>query len=106
MKLLSRGPRFYLFLPLVIFFAVPFLFDLAFCEELYVTPLSQAALPDAEKVDPNDGSSSLVFLDSAATEELSGLPSSEYFVLDPFLTRCGFRSPIPLLLHSRPPPAF
>ncbi len=83
MKFTSRGPQFYLFLPLfVIFFAVPYLFDLAFCEELSTTPLSQAALIDAEKVDPDDGSSSLSFLDSAATEEMSGLPTAENFVLD------------------------
>lgn len=97
--------QFYLFLPLfLIFFAVPYLFDLAFCEELYVTPLSQAALIDAEKVDPDGGSSSLSFPDSAATEEISGLLTAEYFILEPFLARCSFRSLIPLLLTSRPPP--
>lgn len=106
MKITSRGPQFYILLPLfVIFFAVPYLFDLAFCEELSNTPLSQAGLIDAEKVVPDDGTSSLSFLDSAATEEMSGLPTAEYFALNSFLTRCGFRSPIPLLLTSRPPPA-
>ena len=106
MKITSRGPQFYIFLPLFfIFFAVPYLFDLAFCEELSTTPLSQAALIDAEKFDPDDGSSSLSVLDSAATEEMSGLPTAEYFILGSFLTSRGFRSPIPLLLTSRPPPA-
>jgi hypothetical protein len=105
MKITSRGLQFYIFLPLfVIFFAVPYLFDLAFCEELSNTPLSQAALIDAEKVDPDDGSSPLSFLDAAATEEMSGLPTAENFVLSSFLTSCGFRSPIPHLLTSRPPP--
>ncbi len=56
MRITSRGPTFYILLPLfLVFFAVPYLFDLAFCEELYTTPLSQAALIDAEKVDPYDG---------------------------------------------------
>ena len=105
MKIVFRGPQFYLFLPLfVIFFAIPYLFDLAFCEELYATPLSHASLIDAEKVEPDDKSSSLSFLDSAATEEMTGRPIAESFVLDRFLARCGFRSPIPLLLTSRPPP--
>ena len=105
MKLTSNRPQFYLFLPLfLIFFAVPYLFDLAFCEELYATPLSQAALIDAEKVDPDDGSCSLTSLDSAATEEMSELPTAEHFVQDSFLTGCSFRSRIPLLPTTRPPP--
>ncbi len=106
MKIMSRGSHFYIFLPLfLIFFAVPYLFDLAFFEELYATPLSQAALIDAEKVDPDDGSSSVTFLDWAISEDVCGPLTAEYFVLDSSLTECGFRSPIPLLLTSRPPPA-
>ncbi len=51
-----HGPAYYLFLPFfLIFFAVPYLFDVAYCEELYGTPLSQAALIDGEKVDPYEG---------------------------------------------------
>ena len=106
MNITSRRPQFYLFLPLfVIFFAVPYLFDLAFCEELYVTQLSQAALIDAEKVDPDDGSASLTSVDWAATEEINGPPIGKCFVPDCLLTERGFESPIPPLLASRPPPA-
>ena len=110
MQIISHKPQFYIFLPLfLIFFAVPYLFDLAFCEELYATPLSQAALIDAEKVDPkiglDDGSSSLTSFDWAATEEMSEPAAANCFVLDSLLTECGFRSPLPLRLTSRPPPA-
>ncbi|MEO7864199.1 MAG: hypothetical protein ABIU05_27955 [Nitrospirales bacterium] len=106
MNITSRRPQFYLFLPLfLIFFAVPYVFDLVFCEELYATPLSQAALIDAEKVDPDDGTVSLSSLDLAATEEMSELPTAEPLVQVSFLTSGGFKSPIPLLLTSRPPPA-
>jgi len=105
MTITSRWPQFYIFLLLfLIFFAVPYLFDLAFCEELYATPLSQAALIDAEKVDRDDGSSSLTSLDWAAMEDMSGPPAAQCFVLDSVLTECGFRSPLPLRLTSRPPP--
>jgi hypothetical protein len=106
MNITSRRSQFYLFLPLfLIFFAIPYLFDLAFCEELYATPLSQAALLDAEKVDPDDGSCSSTFLDLAATEEMNESPTVEQFVQDDRLTGCSRRSPVPLLLTSRPPPA-
>ena len=106
MKITSRRPQFYIFLPLfLIFFAVPYLFDLGFCEELYATPLSQAALIDAEKVDSDAGIFSLTSLDWAVMTEMSGPPTAEYYVLDSLLTECGFRSPIVLPLTARPPPA-
>jgi hypothetical protein len=105
MNITSRRPQFYLFLPLfLIFFAVPYVFDLVFCEELYATPLSQAALIDAEKVDPDDGSSSFTSLDSTATEKMSEPPTAEYFIQDAFLLVGCVGPPMPFLLLSRPPP--
>lgn len=106
MKLTCRGPSFYIFFPLfLVFFALPYLFDLAFCEELYATPLSQAALIDAEKVDPYDGESSWTSLDCARTGEVSVPPTPTSFVPHSSLARGRFRAPIPVLLTSRPPPA-
>lgn len=106
MKIRSRGPGFYIFLPLfLIFFAVPYLFDLAFCEELYTTQLSQAALIDAEKVDPHGGEFSSTCLDCAATGDPSAPPTPTCFAPHSPLEGCSVRAPIPVLLTSRPPPA-
>jgi hypothetical protein len=105
MKLTSRGPAFYICLPLfLIFFAVPYLFDLAFCEELYTTPLSQAALIDAEKVDPYDGESSWNSLDCVTTGAVSAPLTSTCFASYASLEASSFGVPIPVLLTSRPPP--
>jgi hypothetical protein len=105
MRITSRGPTFYILLPLfLVFFAVPYLFDLAFCEELYTTPLSQAALIDAEKVDPYDGDSSWISLDSATTGAVSALPTPTCSAAHASLQGCMVSIPIPILLTSRPPP--
>ena len=105
MKITSRGPAFYIFLPLFfVFFAVPYLFDLAFCEELYATPLSQAALIDAEKVDPSEGESSSASLDDSIVDDVT-VPRPPTCVASHFsFTGCCFREAIPVLLTSRPPP--
>lgn len=106
MKITSRGPAFYIFLPLFfVFFAVPYLFDLAFCEELYATPLSQAALIDAEKVDPSEGESSCPSLDYATEYDVT-VPRPPTCVASRFsFEGCSVTVPIPVLLTSRPPPA-
>ena len=106
MKITSRGPAFYIFLPLFfIFFAVPYLFDLAFCEELYATPLSQAALIDAEKVDPSDGKSSSTSLDDTTECKVTVARPPTCFASHVSFEGSSFTVPIPVSLTSRPPPA-
>ena len=106
MTITSRGPAFYIFLPLfLVFFAVPYLFDLAFCEELYATPLSQAALIDAEKVDPSEGESSSASLDDSTACAVTVPPPPTSFTSHFSFPDCSFRQAIPVLLTSRPPPA-
>lgn len=106
MKITSRGPAFYIFLPLFfVFFAVPYLFDLAFCEELYATPLSQAALIDAEKVDPSEGESSSASLDDSTVGDVTVRRPPTCVASHLSCEGSGFTVPIPVLLTSRPPPA-
>lgn len=106
MKLTYRGPSFYIFLPLfLIFFAVPYLFDVAFCEDLYSTPLSQAALIDGEKVDPYEGESSGNSLNYIATDDVSASSTSKCFAPHSSSESYSVRALIPVLLTSRPPPA-
>jgi hypothetical protein len=107
MKITSRGPSFYyIFLPLfLIFFAVPYLFDLAFCEELYATPLSQAALIDAEKVDPSDRESFSTSLDYATESDVTVASPPTCFAWHLSFEGSSFTVPIPVSLTSRPPPA-
>jgi hypothetical protein len=106
MKITSRRPAFYIFLPLfLIFFAVPYLFDLAFCEELYATPLSQAALIDAEKVDPSEGESSSASLDDTTECDVTVPSPPTCFASHFSFEGCSFTVAIPVLLTSRPPPA-
>jgi len=45
-----------------ILFGLPYSLDVAFCEDLYNSPISQAALTDAEKVGSSHASSSFSFL--------------------------------------------
>lgn len=70
----------------------------------YHSERSQAALIDAEKVDPDGGTSPSTSLHYAGMEGITRRPSAQYFDPDLFLEKCGLRSPIPLLLTSRPPP--
>jgi len=57
MRRTYRGPQFYRFLPFfLIFFAVPYLFDLVYCEDLSAPPLLLAMLVDGEEVDPSEAS--------------------------------------------------
>lgn len=107
MKIRSREPAFYLFfLPIfLIFFATPYLFDLVFCEELYATQLSQAALIDAEKLE-SDGKSSCASLESANTDDVAVSLINRCFSSHCLLEGSPFGAPIPVLLTSRPPPAF
>lgn len=105
MKTRSRGPGYY-FPLFLIFFAVPYLFDLAFCEELYATQASRAALVDGEKVDPYEGGgSSWTSLDCAPRGDLGASPTPPCFAPHSSEQACSFRAPIPGLLTSRPPPA-
>jgi hypothetical protein len=104
MRRAYHGRAFYLFLPLfLIFFAVPYLFDIVYCEELYGTPLSQAALIDGEKVDPHkDPPSSQVVNLEVSLQRKHHLVDS---VLLPLSLKSGSaRMPMPPLLAARPPP--
>ncbi len=106
MKLTSRGPGFYLFLPLfLIFFALPYLFDIVFCEDLYATQLSQAALIDAEIVDPHTGDVPSTALDCTPTGASSVDARSVFFAIASPFDCSSIGPPIPILLVSRPPPA-
>jgi hypothetical protein len=86
-----------------VFFAVPYLFDVVYCEELYGTPLSQAALIDGEKVDPQEDPPSSHVFDLEA-----GLQRDRYLadpVALPLSLKYGrARMPVPPLLAARPPP--
>lgn len=107
MKRPYHGLQCYVLLPfLLIFFAVPYLFDIAYCEDLYGTPLSQAALIDGEKVDSSEGKSSWTSLDCGRMADVSVPPAPKSFAPPSSLDVCHIRASIPVLLTSRPPPAF
>jgi hypothetical protein len=100
-----HGSQFYIFLPFfLIVFAVPYLFDLAFCEELYATPLSQAAFIDGELVEPYESEFSSSGLDSTETGAETVLLANEGVSLQS--DSIGSISPalFPIVLTSRPPP--
>ncbi len=106
MKLTPQGPGFYLFLPLfLVFFALPYLFDIVFCEDLYTTQLSQAALIDAEQVEPHVKGVTSTSLDSTPLDVTTVHPTSTHLAFVPHLTNSRVRSPLAVLLRSRPPPA-
>jgi hypothetical protein len=90
---------------LLIFLAIPYLFDLAYCEELYSTPLSQASLIDGEKVEPSGEESSSPSFDSALEESAKVSTTSSSFAPALFFEGCSFRSGFSIVLTSRPPPA-
>lgn len=101
-----RGLEFYLLSFLLIFFAVPYLFDVAYCEELYGgTPPSQAALIDGEKVEPYDGHGFFPSLDCAIGRNVGVIHLPQSSLLLRSLEPCSPRGQVPLLLISRPPPA-
>lgn len=92
------GPFFF------IFFAIPYLFDLAYCEELYGTPLSQASLIDGEKVEPFGEESSSRSLDSV-TANADSDPTRPTGFVSAFLSRTyNLGSGLTIVPVSRPPP--
>jgi hypothetical protein len=99
-----RRPTFSILVPLfLIFFAVPYLFDIAYCEELDSISLSQAALIDGEEVDPQQGESPSASLDLAITRDASEpppWPSARHSRPE----ACSVRSPITSISASRAPP--
>lgn len=106
MKLPSRGPGFYFFLPLfLVFFALPYLFDIVFCEDLYTTQLSQAALIDAEKVDPYSIELSPT-LDDTTTGASNIYPPATIVAFVAPVEYAIPRRAFPVSLVSRPPPTF
>lgn len=103
MNITSRSSTLRLFLPLfLIFFAIPYLFDLVFYEELYATQLPQAALIDAEKLE-SDGKYCAGF-DGVTTGNTAVLPAGPSFISHCSLKGCGSKASISALLTSRPPP--
>jgi hypothetical protein len=101
----NRGPQFYILLPfLLIVFAVPYLFDVAYCEDLYGTPLSQAALVDGEKVDPSEAKISWTFFECGRTADVRVPPIPKSFTPQSSWDDGHIGAPAPVLLTSRPPP--
>ncbi len=100
-----HGPAFYILLPFFLFFfAVPYLFDLAYCEELYGTPLSQAALIEGEKVDPHEQQNLHRALDTATGPTVNVAPTRTRVPPPHALHVSSPRASVPVLLISRPPP--
>jgi hypothetical protein len=107
MRLPYQGPIFYLLAPfLFIFFVVPYIFDVAYCEDLYGTPLSQAALIDGEKVDPYEAGLSVTSFDFVAASNIRESLFSKFVTRTPFLPSYSQSAQIPVLRFSRPPPPF
>jgi hypothetical protein len=80
----------------LIFFSIPYLFDLAYCEDRYGTPFSQASLIDREKVEPFGEEASSSSMDPALTERGPFSPSLSRFVLSSFFQarHCRLGTPI------------
>lgn len=99
-----RGIRTYLVFPLLlIFFAVPYLIDLAYCNEIYHTDVSQSALIDGESVDPCDDETSWTSPHYLRTTAIHDFPLSN-LLNRPFSSEKRDSIPIPVYLISRPPP--
>ena len=105
----SRGcfrPVLYIVGPLfLVFFAIPYLFDLAYCEELYGTPLSQASLIDGETVEPFGEESSSRSLNLATAKAGPDPAAPTGFVSALLFQACNLRSGLSIVPISRPPPA-
>ena len=85
-------------------FSIPYLFDLAYCEDLYGTPFSQPSLIDSEKVEPFGEEASSSSMDPALTERGPFSPSLSRFVLSSFFQARHCRLGAPILLTSVPRP--
>jgi hypothetical protein len=90
---------------LFIILGFPYFFDVAFCEDLYDLPISQAALIDAEKVNSYHGSTFFAFLHVGTVPKAPhriALPSSG---VSQSLDEVGFSAHVSPVLISRPPPS-
>lgn len=101
---MNRASRVQAFI-LVAFFLIagPYLFDIAYCEELASLPVSQGVLIDGENVDPNEEGASGASVDFAITRDGNDLSPSSFerrSCVDP----CQFRTPILSMGASRAPP--
>ena len=98
-------PALYIVGPLfLVFFAIPYLFDLAYCEELYGTPLSQASLSDGEQVEPFGEESSSRSLDPVTAKAGPDPARPTGSVSTLLFQACNPRSGLPIVPVSRPPP--
>lgn len=94
-------------LALLIFIVLglPYSLDVAFCEDLYNLPISQAALTDAEKVSSYHASSSFSFLhvgEILNAHQISAQPGNRAAAGLGLIVSSTY---IPPLLISRPPPS-
>ena len=88
-----------------IILGLPYFLDVAFCEDLYDLPISQAALIDAEKVNSYHGSTFFAFL------HVGTVPKAPHCIALPIsgvsqsIEEVGFSAYISPFLTSRPPPS-
>jgi hypothetical protein len=105
MKRVFQRSQFYIFLSVfLIGCGVPYLLDVAFCEELYGTPFLQVALIDGETVDPCEGDTVSTSLDGWTTGDLRLSPISFSLASQLSLEACSFRFPSLSISASRAPP--
>lgn len=105
MKLPLLGSPFSIVLSfLLVCFAVPYICDVASCEELYGTPHSQAALVDGETIDPGEEDTVFASLDWGMTGDLRPAPITRSLAIPPSFRTCSVRCPSLPTSGPRPPP--